>query len=228
MPVAIFQAQPGSFCQMVIKEEGVNSLVPQEQGFVLPFVSSYEITEPGFLEWYVSYLYAELWSTREHGPVLIAPSLPEFTSDDFQPNSLRFPLTPRAFSLVEALRQGGDVQLMLHIQATMVGTAKVDQIPDPARRRTLLELGLDKEFFGPLRRSQNVALRITKADWEEKILPQWDPSSGIASPVFAPQQSMVGNSHLDVGALARTLHGASLDGDIEDIVRQFRAPITGL
>ncbi len=228
MPVALFQAQPGSFCQMVIKEEGVTSLVPQEQGFVLPFEYSYEITEPGFLEWYISYLYTELWSTQEHGPVLIAPSLPEFTSDDFQPNSLRFPLTPRAFSLVEALRRGGDVQLVLHIQATLVGTAKVDQIPDPVRRRTLLELGLDKEFFGPLRRSQNVELRIPKADWEEKILPQWDPSSGIASPVSTLQQSMAGNSHLDVDALARTLHGASLDGDLEGILRQFRTPIVGL
>ena len=224
MLVARFQARPGSFCQMVLKEDQVGSLAPVELGFNIPFDSSLEITEPGgALEWYVSYLYAELWSPIEHGPALLAVALPEFTTDKLKPTSLRFPLTDRAVAMIEALRKGSDVRLLIHLQATLVGTVRIDLVQDAGKRRALELLGLDHEVVGPIRRSEDLDLHISRATWETGILPQWESARFMAAPVPG-----VADSHLDVHALARTLASASSDGNLEQIMEQVRDPIVGL
>ena len=225
MPVAHFYAQPGSVCHMEIPEGQVTGLTPQELGIQFQFEFSHEAEDSTLLKWGISYLYAELWSANEHGPVLIAPSLPEFTTDSHKPTSLRFPLTPRALSLLEALRHGGDLRLTLHIQATLVGTAHRDKVPDAGRRRTLEAMGVEEEIVGPVRRSDDVTIRISRSDWEEVILPQW---TTMASSIPVVQQSAVSNPHLDMRALARSLQGATAGGDVEEIMEQFRWPIVGL
>jgi hypothetical protein len=209
---------------MVLKEDQVTSLAPIELGFTIPFESSLEITEPGgALEWYVSYLYAELWSPIENGPTLLAVALPEFTTDKLKPTSLRFPLTDRAIAMIEALRKGGDVRLSVHLQATLVGTAHMDLIQDPGKRRALELLGLDHEVVGPIRRSQDLEFGISRATWETAILPQWESARFMAATVPG-----VDDSQLDIQALARTLASASSDGNLEQIMEQVRDPIVGL
>ena len=225
MPEAHFYAQSGSVCRMTIPEDRITGLTRQELGIEFPFEFSHEAEEQVLLKWDISYLYAELWSTREQGPVLIAPSLPEFTTDSSQPSSLRFPLSPRAISLLEALRHGDDLRLILHIQATLIGTVHRDRIPDAGRRHTLEAFGLEKEIVGPIRRSDDVTIRIAKSDWEEIILPQWTP---MASSIPIVEQSALGSPHLDIHALARSLQRASTGADFKAILDMCRPPIVGL
>ena len=230
MSIARFQVQPGSFCQIELWQDRITSLAPQELGILIPFEVSHQLAENGHIKWEVSYLYAELWAVREDETRLIIPSLPEFTTDSFRPSSLRFPLTPAVVSQLEKQRYGGDLRLTLHIQATLVGTVSRDQIQDPVRRKTLEALGMEQEFFGPVRRSDDLAIQVAKLDWEEKVLPQWDLSDtgDMASSMPIAPRSAVVNSHLDLHALARFLQRVSAEADVEEILGQFQDPIVGL
>ncbi len=216
MPVAQFELPPDAKCRMMVYEDRATALAPQALGLAIPFEFSPDTGDTGLLKWDISYLYAELWSVREHGSRLVAPSLPEFVTDSHRAELLRFPLTSEALDLIEGLRRGGDLRLVLRIQATMVGTVHRDQIPDADRRRTLEALGLEHEIVGPVRRAQDLEITIPRWDWEEQVLPQW----GEAAPV--------GSQELDIHALARSIQGASTGADMDALLEQLRAPIAGL
>ena len=226
MPVAHFGIQPGSECRMVVHDDQITALAPQELGILIPFEFSYQHAEGILLKWDISYLYAELWAVREDESRLIVPSLPEFTTDSFRPSSLRIPLPPQVVAQLEKQRHGGDLHLALHIQATLVGTVRMGQVQDPVRREILESAGLDQEIFGPIRRSNDVAIRISKSEWKQKILPQWDLAELQAIPVA--QRHGAANQHLDIHAVARSLRGATTGADLEEILNQFDEPIVGL
>lgn len=231
MPIASLRFQKDAHCQMFVYEDRIAALVPQGQGIVIPFrFDASECEAPGTQSWDLSYLYAELWVARELGPQLIAPALPEFFTESFRPSALRFPLTQQAVALLEEVRVGGDLRLTLHIQATLVGTAPLERVPDPDRRQTLEVWGLEEEIMGPVRSSDDVTIHIAKLAWEEEILPQWSQEGVIATspPTPAIRQRSGVSQRLDIYALARTLCRATPDADFEGILEQCRAPIVGL
>jgi hypothetical protein len=216
---ARFRSESGSAYFIEVHEDRITALVPEELGIRIPFEFGQEAGEPDLLKWDLSYLYAELWSIRERGPRLIAPSLPEFETDRHRPNSLRFPLPLQSVHLLEEQRRSGDIELVLHIQATLIGSVERDRVPDAGRRRTLEALGLERDIFGPSRRSDDVTIRINRSLWAEEVLPQWD---------VAELESVAANTRLDIRALARSLYGATPGGDFEDVLEQCRDPIVGL
>ena len=229
MPIANFHVHKDAYCQMSVFEDQIRALTPQGQGIVIPFrFDPTESEAPRLQTWDISYIYAELWVDRALGSHLIAAALPEFYTDSYRPTTLRFPLTAEAASVLEEVRAGGDLRLTLHLQATIVGTASLDRVPDPERRRTLEAWGLDREIIGPLRSFDGVNVRITKLDWEEEILPQWSQkvAGGVTSD--APAMQRRGGHHLDIRAVARTLYRATPDADFDRILEQCRAPIVGL
>lgn len=215
---------------MVVHEDRITALIPQEQGLLIPFEFHHEPGESDALKWDLSYLYAELWSMRGQGPRLITCALPEFTTDASRPTAIRVPLSSQAMAMLDGLRRGGDLTFILHIQATLVGTIARDRIPDDGRRQTLEALGLEYDVFGPIRRSDDVTIHISRVDWEEEILPQWSTVGLESSEPSMPllREPTVNGHKLDVYALARSLQGATGGGDLEDILRQCRDPMVGL
>ena len=178
MPVAYFDGQPGCTSKMVVDEDRVTALMPQELGILIPFqFHPWVPGAPGLLTWDLSYLYAELWSSLERGARFIAPSLPEFTTKSHRPDALRFPITAQAMNLLEEIRSGGDLQPVLHVQATLLGKMPRDQVPALGRRQMLESWGVEEELVGPVRCSDDVRIHIAKLDWEEEILPQWNLTS---------------------------------------------------
>ena len=120
--------------------------------------------------------------------------------------------------------------LILHVQATMVGSVATDDVPDEGRRETLKSLGLARDTFGPIRRSDDVTIHINRSVWAEEILPQWDLDDfeSIAPLLGAWQPPIEQSRHLDIQAIARSLHGTTPGGDLKEILQQFRDPIVGL
>ena len=211
-------------------EDRITAFAPQELGILIPFEFSYQPAEGIILKWDISYLYAELWAVREDESRLIVPSLPEFTTDSFRPSSMRFPLIPQVVAQLEKQRRGGDLHLTLHIQGTLVGAARMDQAQDPLRREMLESVGLDQEIFGPMPRSNDLAIRILKSEWEQKVLPQWDLADIQAMESSIPVAHRPGatSQRLDIHAVARSLRGATTGADLEEILSQFDEPIVGL
>lgn len=226
---ARFRSETGSAYLIEVLEDRITALVPGELGIRIPFEFGQEAGEPDLLKWELSYLYAELWSIRERGPRLIAPSLPEFTTDQHRPNSLLFPIPLQSVHLLEEQRQNGDIELVLHLQATLMGSVERDRVPDAGRRRTLKALGLERDIFGPSRRSDDVPIHIKRSLWLEEILPQWDVVDlESVTPTSYPRWPVAANTRLDIRAVARSLYGATLGGDFEDVLEQCRDPIVGL
>ena len=228
MPTARFAVSAQASCRMEVDDDRIVALAPHALGLVIPF--QFLQSEPGAsgpMTWDLSYLYAELWSVREQGRALIGPALPEFTTNESRPTALRVPLSHEAVGMIDALRRAGDLQLQLHIQATLIGACPIDQVPDEGRRRSLEAAGLDREIVGPIRRSDDLDIQIGKLDWEEEIRPQWDLSFPTdAAPTAA--RMAAGSWELDVQALARTLFAATAEADFEQVLRQIREPIVGL
>lgn len=113
----------------------------------------------------------------------------------------------------------------------MVGSVATDDVPDEGRRETLKSLGLARDTFGPIRRSDDVAIHIDRSVWAEEILPQWDLADEFES--FAPipatwQPPMEHARPLDIQAVARSLQGTAHGSDLQEILQQFRNPIVGL
>ncbi len=231
MPIAYFQVLEDARCQMAVFDDRIRALAPQANGIIIPFrfdPSDHEA--PALPTWDMSYLYAELWVDGELGPQLVAAALPEFVTESYRPNTILVPLTYEAVAVLEDVRGGGDLRFTLQVQATMVGSAWRDQVPDLARRQTLEAWGLDREIIGPLRSAANVDLHIAKLDWEEEILPQWRQGATIAASPSIPAIRGRGTDfqRLDIRALARTLCRAAPNADFEGILGQCRAPIVGL
>ncbi len=231
VPLAKFDIELGAQTQMFVHEDRVSALMPQSLGIVIPFEDYLtEIDESNAVSWGLSYLYAELWVERPMGRQFIASALPEFFTETLRPTALRFPLTLEAVAVLEESRAGGDLNLALHLEATITGSAPVDRIPDDGRRKTLQAWGIPKEIIGPVRSSDDMVIRIRKLDWVEEILPQWmlthDTESADALPVV--QESRPVGQRLDTHALARTLSAATRSGDFDAILEQMRAPIVGL
>ena len=230
MPIARFSPQPGFECSMVVREDQIGALAPQAAGIRIPVEISPVSAGAGQVAWDISYLYTELWSAPEQGQRLIAVALAEFTTDTHRPTSVRIPLGGGEVALLEELRRQGDLRLVLHLQATLIGAIPRDQVPDEGRRRTLEAMGIDQEVFGPIRRSDDVLIQIGKWQWQEEILPQWRDTQ-VRPPVIQVQASpgsVASNPAFDIQALARSLRGASPDADIEEILKQCQAPIVGL
>ena len=231
MPIAYFQVHKDARCQMTVFDDRIRALAPQADGIIIPFrFDPSDHDAPALHTWDMSYLYAELWVDRELRPQFVAAALPEFVTESYRPNTIRVPLTSEAIAMLEDVRGGGDLRFTLQVQATMVGIAWRNQVPDLARRQTLEAWGLDREIIGPLRSADNVALRIAKLDWEEEVLPQWRQEATIAvSPsVPAIRGRRADVQRLDIHALARTLCRATPNADFEGILVQCRAPIVGL
>lgn len=231
MAVARFHSETGTSYNMELREDRMSALSPQELGILIPFEYGQSDEEPAVLKWDLSYLYAELWMPQERGRRLLAPSLPEFSTQDSRPECIRIPISSQAARLIERTRRGGDVSLILHVQATMVGSVATDDVPDEGRRETLKSLGLARDTFGPIRRSDDVAIHIDRSVWAEEILPQWDLADEFES--FAPfaaawQPPMEHARPLDIQAVARSLQGTAHGSDLQDILQQFRNPIVGL
>ncbi len=230
MVEARFQSESGPTYSMRVQEDRISALLPEELGIRIPFEYRQAEGEPDVLNWDLSYLYAELWLVQDRGPRLLAPSLPEFSTDQTKPNCIRFPLSPQVARILEATRRGGDVPLILRIQATLVGSVPTESVPDEGRREMLKSLGLERDTFGPIRRSDDVTIHIDRSVWAEEILPQWDLDDfDSVAPLPGTFQPPVESSrHLDVQAIARSLKGTTPDGDLKDILQQFRDPIVGL
>ena len=230
MVIARFHSESGIDYNMYLHEDRVSALSPQELGIRIPFEYRQAEGEPGVLKWDLSYLYAELWMPQERGPRLLAPSLPEFSTQDSKPDCIRIPIPSQSARLMERTRRGGDVPLILHVQATMVGSVATDDVPDEGRRETLKSLGLARDTFGPIRRSDDVTIHIDRSVWAEEILPQWDLDDfdSIAPLLGAWQPPIEHSRHLDIQAIARSLHGTTPGGDLREILQQFRDPIVGL
>ena len=230
MAIALFQTESGDLCRMLVDGRAVDALVPHASGLRIPFrFEPSRPSSPERLTWDLSYLHAELWSTPEGGSRYYAAMLPEFTTREHRPHAMRFPIDATALALMEEIRQGGDLHVVLHIQATLVGALPRDRVPDAARRRTLEAWGLSSEMVGPVRHSYDLPLTVPKLVWEEQVLPQWACASVplIAGLSFEPTPVAVDRS-LDVHAMARTLAGATKVADFEAILRQCRMPILGL
>ena len=230
MAIARFHSESGIDYNMNLHEDRLSALEPQELGLLIPFDYSQTDGEPGVLKWDLSYLYAELWMPQERGRRLLAPSLPEFSTENSRPECIRIPLPPQAARLLERTRRGGDVSLILHVQATMVGSVATEDVPDEGRRETLQSLGLKRDTFGPIRRSDDVTINIDRSVWAEEILPQWDlddfDSIAPLPGTWAPPVDQV--RALDIQAIARSLQGTAPGGDLQEILQQFRNPIVGL
>ena len=226
LTVAHFRSETGTDSQMEVYEDRIAALIPEELGIRIPFAFSPQTGEQNLLKWDLSYLYTELWSVQGDGPHLIAPSLPEFATDRSRPNSMRFPLSVQSVLALEELRRGGDITLILRIQATLIGSVPRDRVPDAGRRQTLEAVGLNRDIFGPIRRSDDITIHIDRSVWAEEILPQWDLADLKAT---APiRRSPEANNRLDIRALARSLHGTTPGGNFEEILEQCRDPIVGL
>lgn len=230
MPIARFVSPSGSVCLMQMEEDSITALAPQELGILMPFQYGYQPVGAAPLKWDISYLYAELWVAREDETRLVIPFLPEFTTDSFRPSALRIPLTPSMVDQLEKQRRGGDLLLTVHIQATLTGTVRRDQIQDPARRKTLEALGVEEEIFGPIRRSDNVLLRVRRLVWEDVVLPQWSPAElhALDASWNRAQRVSVSGAAPDMTAVARSLQGATSGAALEDILGLFPDPIVGL
>ena len=230
MPIARFVTPSGAVCLMDIQEDLITALAPQELGILMPFQYGYQPVGATPLKWDISYLYAELWVLREDETRLVVPFLPEFTTDSFRPSALRLPLTPPALALLDKQRRGGDLSLTVHIQATLTGVVRRDQIQDQVRRNTLEALGVEEEIFGPIRRSDNIVARVGKSVWEEVVLTQWSPAELHASNALGNDGHRTVASPMapDMTAVARSLQGATSGADLEDILRLFPDPIVGL
>ena len=215
---------------MNVHEDCVSALAPQELGIRIPFEYRQAEGEPGVLNWDLSYLYAELWMPHERGRKLLAPSLPEFATADHKPEFIRIPLPSQSARVMERTRRGGDVELILHIQATMVGSVATEDVPDEGRRETLKSLGLARDTFGPIRRSDDVIIHINRSVWAEEILPQWDLEDFESiAPLPGTWQPPVDQVRpLDIQAIARSLQGSAHGSDLQEILQQFRNPIVGL
>ena len=87
-----------------------------------------------------------------------------------------------------------------------------------------------RDTFGPIRRSDDVTIHIDRSVWAEEILPQWDLDDfdSIAPLLGAWQPPIEHSRHLDIQAIARSLHGTTPGGDLKEILQQFRDPIVGL
>ncbi|MSQ22870.1 MAG: hypothetical protein EXR53_06170 [Dehalococcoidia bacterium] len=215
---------------MQIDEDSITTLAPQELGILMPFQYGYQPAGAALLKWDISYLYAELWVAREDEIRLVISFLPEFTTDSFRPCALRVALTPPMVDQLEKQRRGGDLLLTVHIQATLTGTVRRDQVQDPARRKTLEALGVEEEIFGPIRRSDNVLIRVRRSAWEDVILPQWSPAElhALAVSGNGMQRFSVSGAAPDMTAVARSLQGAGQGATLEDILGLFPDPIVGL
>ena len=230
MPIALFQTESGDQCRMLVDGQAVDALVPHAAGLRVPFrFEPSRPSSPERLTWDLSYLHAELWSTPEGGSRYYAAMLPEFTTREHRPHVMRFPIDAATLALMEEMRQGGDLHVVLHIQATLVGSLPRDRVPDADRRRTLEAWGLSSEMVGPIRHSYDLPLSVPKTVWEEQVLPQWACASIPLIPGL-PFETLPGGGDrsLDVQAMARTLAGATKVADFEAILRQCRMPILGL
>jgi len=231
VPLAKFDIELGAQTQMFVFEDRISALMPQSLGIVIPLEDYLtEIDESNPVSWGLSYLYAEVWVERRLGRQFIAAALPEFFTETLRPTSLRFPLTYEAVSVLEEARAGGDLNLSLHLEATITGSAPVDRIPDDGRRKTLQAWGIPKEIIGPVRSSDDITIRIRKLDWVEEILPQWRlvPQIESADPLPVVAEMRPVGQRLDTHALARTLSAATRSRDFDAILEQMRAPIVGL
>lgn len=230
MPIALFQTESGDQCRMLVDDRAVDALVPHAPGLRVPFrFEPSRPSSPERLTWDLSYLHAEIWSTPQAGSRYYASMLPEFTTREHRPHVMRFPIDAAAFAQMEEMRQGGDLNVVLHVQATLVGTLPRDRVPDAARRRTLEAWGLSSEMVGPIRHSYDLPLSVPKMVWEEQVLPQWACASIPLLAGLSPMPFPVaGDRSLDVQAMARTLAGATKVADFEAILRQCRMPILGL
>ena len=134
MPIALFQTESGDLCRMLVDGQAVDALVPHAPGLRVPFrFEPSQPSSPDRLTWDLSYLHAELWSTPQGGSRYYASMLPEFTTREHRPHVMRFPIDATAFAQMEEMRQGGDLNVVLHVQATLVGTLPRDRVPDAAR-----------------------------------------------------------------------------------------------
>ena len=230
MPIARFISPSGALCLMDIQDDRITALAPQELGILMPFQYGYQAVGATPLKWDISYLYAELWVLREDGTRLVVPFLPEFTTDSFRPSALRVPLTPPVVALLDKQRRGGDLSLTVHIQATLTGVVRRDQIQDHVRRKTLEALGVEEEIFGPIRRSDNIVARVGRSVWEQVVLPQWSPAELHASNALGNGGRRIIGSPMvpDMTAVARSLQGATPGASLEDILGLFPDPIVGL
>ena len=230
MPIARFHPQPGAEYRLDVREDQAGALLPHTSGISIPLEGGPLTAGGGRLTWDISYLYAELWSLPKDGRQLIGVALAEFTTDSQRPTAVRVPLTPNEVAMIEDLRRGGDVRLLLHLQATFLGTVPRHALPDPGRRQALETAGLENDIFGPVRRNDDVPIRIDKWAWQEEILPQWRGVETLPAvePVWIATSTVATNPAMDVQALARSLQGASPDANISEIISQCRAPIVGL
>ena len=117
MPIARFHPQPGAEYRLDVREDQAGALLPHTSGISIPLEGGPLTAGGGRLTWDISYLYAELWSLPEDGRQLIGVALAEFTTDSQRPTAVRVPLTPNEVAMIEDLRRGGDVRLLLHLQA---------------------------------------------------------------------------------------------------------------
>ena len=229
MTIARFRSETGAEYVIEAHEDHITPLIPEELGIRIPFEFRQETGEADLMKWDLSYLYAELWSIGKRGSRLIASAIPEFTTDTYRPTSLRFPITSQTVYLLEERRQNGDIELVLHIQATMMGSVERDRVPDAGRRRTLKALGLERDILGPVRRSDDVTIHINQSLWAEEILPQWDVADlEPMTPAPYSRWPVITNQRLDIRALARSLYGARPGGNFQEVLEQCRDPIVGL
>ena len=201
-------------------------------GIIIPFEYGQADEEPALLKWDLSYLYAELWMPHERGRRLLAPSLPEFSTQDSRPECIGFPYRPRR--PVSLNGPGGEATFPSSSTSRLPLWAALRRTTSQTKadRETLKSLGLARDTFGPIRRSDDVTIHIDRSVWAEEILPQWDLADEFES--FAPIPGDVAAAPWSTPAPWTSRPSpeackAPLTGsDLQEILQQFRNPIVGL